>query len=138
MPTSSALPVSTVVYSDVDDSFEVNPITGDILKKTGSAAVIQAVINLIQIGHYEKPYHPEIGSGVTQLLFELATPATCQLIAKEIRNTLKNFEPRVEVQDVVVQTATNGTDNGFNVTIQFLIVGVPQQFTISLFLTRVR
>jgi len=138
MPTNQQLPVSTIIFSDLDDSMNSNPITGDILKQTGAASVIQSVVNLISMGHYEKPFHPEIGSGVNQLLFEQGTPATCQLIAKEIRSTLDNFEPRVEVLNVVVEVATNGTSSGFNVTIQFSINSVPQPITISLFLERVR
>lgn len=138
MPTSTALPTSTIIYSDIDDSANVNPITGDILKKTGAASVIQSVMNLIQLGHYEKPYHPEVGSGVTQLLFEQGSPATCQLIAKEIQNTLKNFEPRVNVVNVLVEVATSGSSSGFNVTIQFSIVSIPQPITISVFLERIR
>src|SRR5438105_8726978 len=134
MPTNQPLPTSTILFSDLDDSMNANPVTGDVLKKTGAAAVMQSVINLITMGHYEKPFHPEIGSGVNQLLFELATPATCQLIAKEIRTTLSNFEPRVEVLNVVVEVAVSGTISGFNVTIQFSITSIPQPITISLFL----
>lgn len=138
MPTSVSLPTSTVIYSDLDNSVETNPITGDVLKKTGAAAVIQSVMNLIQMGHYEKPFHPEIGSGIRQLLFELATPATCQLMSKEIRTVLQNFEPRVQVLNVVVEAVVSGTISGFNATIQFSIVSIPQPITISVFLERVR
>lgn len=129
---------ATVIYSDLDDSMEINPVTGDILKTTGVSSIIQSVMNLIQLGHYEKPFHPEVGSGVTQLLFELPSPVTCQLMAKEIRNTLQNFEPRVSVTSVLVEASQIGTISGFNATIEFNIVSVQQPVTIEIFLQRVR
>jgi phage baseplate assembly protein W len=136
MPTNVPLPQSTIIYSDIADSMNANPITGDVLQVTGAASVIQSVMNLIQLGHYEKPFHPEIGSGVTQLLFEQGSPQVCQLIAKEITNTLQNFEPRVTVLNVAVEVDSVG--HGFNVTIQFQIVSIPTPIQISVFLQRLR
>lgn len=138
MPNSTMPQTATVIYSDLDDSMEINPVTGDILKTTGVSSIIQSVMNLIQLGHYEKPFHPEVGSGVTQLLFELPSPVTCQLMAKEIRNTLQNFEPRVSVTSVLVEASQIGTISGFNATIEFNIVSVQQPVTIEIFLQRVR
>lgn len=138
MPTSVPLPTSTIIYSDIDMSMNVNPITGDILKKTGIASIVQSVINLVQLGHYEYPFHPEKGAAVRQLLFELPSPVTCQLISKEIRTVLDNFEPRVQTLDVVVEVNQTGSISGYNVTVSFLIIGIPQPITISVFLERIR
>lgn len=138
MPTSTPLPTSTIIYSDIDMSMNANPITGDVLKKTGVAAIVQSVINLIQLGHYEYPFHPEKGAGIRQLLFELPSPVTCQLISKEIRTVLDNFEPRVQTMDVLVEVQQTGSISGFNVTVTFLIVSIPQPITISVFLERIR
>jgi len=138
MPTSMPLPTSTIIYSDIDMSMNVNPITGDVLKKTGVNAIVQSVVNLIQLGHYEYPFHPEKGAGIRQLLFELPSPVTCQLISKEIRTVLDNFEPRVQTLDVVVEVSQTGTISGYNVTVSFQIVSVPQPITISVFLERIR
>jgi len=136
MATQAALPVSTINYTDIDDSMNANPITGDVLQQSGAKAVIQSVMNLIQLNHYEKPFHPEVGCGVNQLLFELADPTTCQLIAKEIRTTLQNFEPRVQVLNVFVNAAND--NSGFDVTIEFSVISIPTPIIISVFLQRVR
>jgi len=108
-----------------------------VLLVYGFNSVVQSIMNLVQIGHYEKPFHPEIGSAIEQLLFELPSPAVCQLLATEIRNTIANFEPRALVQNVYVEIEPE-SGNGYDVTIVFTVVGIPQQVTISLFLQRIR
>jgi len=123
-------------YSDFDVRFLSHPVTGDLLKVTGTNAVVQSVINLIQLNHYEVPFHPEIGGNVRKLLFELADPVTAGLLADEIRNLVTNFEQRVKLIDVLVESDVD--NNGFNVTISFFVVNNTQPITISTFLERLR
>ena len=58
------------IYSDLDLDFTRNPVTSDVVKLTDVEAVKRSVKNLIQTNHYERPFHPEIGSDVRALLFE--------------------------------------------------------------------
>lgn len=124
------------LYSDIDINFNPHPITGDVLRVTGAQSVVQSVLNLVQINHYEVPFHPEIGGNVRKLLFELADPITANLLAEEIRNVIRNFEPRAKVIDVLVESDVD--QNGFNVTITFFVLSTTQPLTISFFLTRLR
>ena len=63
-------------------------------KITDVEAVKRSVRNLINTNHYEKPFHPEIGSNLRAMLFELMTPQMNHVITKQIENLINNYEPR--------------------------------------------
>ena len=84
---------SAIVYSDFNVNFDVNPVTGDLLKVTGINSVTQSLMNLVQINYYEKPFHPEIGSNIRNLLFEQMDQITSNALSKEIQILIENFEP---------------------------------------------
>ena len=130
------MPLSTVTYSDIDINFIPNPISGDVVKKTGYNSVVQSVMNLVQLNAYDKPFHAEISSGVRALLFELPDSVTAQQISQEIKNVIANFEPRATVIGVYVDADT--IDDGYNVTIEFSITGLTDVITVGTFLERVR
>lgn len=130
-------PVPTSIqYSDVADTFAAHPVTGDLQMVTGSSAVVQSIMNLVQTNHYERPFHPEIGGNVTKLLFELADPTTAALLESEIADVISNFEPRAQVVSINVQA--QAPLNGFQVTIIFYVVSNPAPIKIQFFLQRLR
>src|SRR6185312_539758 len=130
------MPKPTIIYKDIDISLLANPITSDVLQKTGASAVIQSLSNLVQYGHYEKFFHPEIGANIRQLLFELPDSNIAGLIEKEIRNVINNFEPRVNLLAVAVES--DQVNDGYNITIEFTVTSIPNPIQISSFLARVR
>jgi phage baseplate assembly protein W len=130
------MPQPTIVYQDVDITLNPNPITSDILQKTGASAIIQALSVLVQYGHYEKPFHPEIGANIRQLLFELPDSNIAGLIEKEIRTVVNNFEPRVNLLAVAVEA--DQINDGYNITVEFTVASIPNPIQISSFLERVR
>ena len=89
------------VFKDLDLDFEAHPVTGDISKLSNEEAVKRSIRNLVLLNHYEIFTHPEIASGVTQLLFENMETNTARVIQRLITELIKNFEPRAELQDVV-------------------------------------
>lgn len=123
-------------YKDIDIDFLPHPVRKDILKKTGFNAVAQSIRNLILLNHYEKPFHPEIGSNVRKLLFENANPVTAAILEREIVDTITNFEPRVQLKSVIV--IDDSQNNGFDIVIEYFQVNVAEPITISLFLERLR
>ena len=123
-------------YRDLDLSFIPHPVTKDVGVKTAEQAVIQSLRNLIMTSFYERPFHPEIGSGIKKLLFENIDPLTAHQIKKEVELVVKNFEPRVRLTDVVVQSTPD--HNRFGVSMSFYIVGQPEPTVTRLFLERVR
>lgn len=126
----------TRTFTDIDMNFIAHPDTGDISKKFDENAIKQSVKNLILTNHYERLFHPEIGSQVTSMLFELYTPLTKAMMVSSIRNTIENFEPRVNLIEVDVRP--NQDNNGIYVTIVFIIVNTSEPITVNLILQRTR
>ena len=139
MPTTiykKGLKTNTRSWSDLDLDFNAHPVTKDVVTKTDVEAIKRSVRNLILTNRYERPFQPEIDGGVTRHLFQLSTPSTKLDIKTAIQVAIANFEPRVQLIDVFV-----GGDldrNGFDVTINFRVINVPEPVTIELFLERLR
>jgi phage baseplate assembly protein W len=123
-------------FSDFALSFQPHPVTGDVVMLVGINSVVQSVMNLVQINHFEVPFHPEIGGNVRKLLFENIDPVTANLLSEEIKNVIANFEPRAQVINVLVEE--NIDSNGYNVTIQFYVVNNVSPISVSVFLERLR
>ena len=135
---NSSTPPSNIsrIYSDFDVNFVPHPVTGDITMVTGTNSVIQALMNLVQINTYEKPFHPEIGSGIRSLLFEPMSPLIANSLKVEVRNLINNFEPRVDIINIAV--TPDYENNLFNVIIEFFVLNSTLPITINAFLQRVR
>ena len=93
----------TRIYSDLDLDFMRNHTTSDLTKLEDVEAVKRSVKNLIQTNHYERPFHPEIGSDVRALLFENMTPQMSHLITKQIELLIANYEPRARVLQKIAE-----------------------------------
>ena len=124
-------------YSDLDLFFGAKNVTKDISKVTNIQAVKRSVRNLVLTNHYEKPFHPEIGSGVRDILFEPMTPITANVLARKIEDVVENFEPRVKL--IGVSARPNLDRNEYNVTIQFYVVNTPTELVdLTVMLERLR
>ena len=124
------------IYSDLDLDFTRNPVTSDVVKLTDVEAVKRSVKNLIQTNHYERPFHPEIGSDVRALLFENMTPLTALNLERKVVEVLVNFEPRAKIVDVRANADIDG--NGYHLTISFYVVGIQTPITVETILQRPR
>jgi len=123
-------------YSDLDLTFTMHPVKKDIVISLDEQAVIRSVRNLILTNHYERPFHPEIGSNVRRMLFEPVSPLTANYLQREIEDTIKNFEPRVTLREVIVQVKPD--DNFYSVIISFFINNRTEPTTINFVLQRLR
>ena len=124
------------VYKDLDLNFKAHPVTKDVVKRTGNAAIIGALKNLILTNLYEKPFQPNFGSRVRGLLFEDVSFITANILQTEISNVIANFEPRVGVDAIRVQA--NPEQNRYDVAIRFFINNLEAPVTINFFLEKVR
>jgi len=113
------------VYSDIDLFFGPKVGSKDISKLTDFTAVKRSVRNLVLTNFYEKPFHPEIGSGVRDVLFEPMTPITAYILTMKIEEVIENFEPRARL--VGVRATPNLDNNAYNVTIEFYVVNTPTE-----------
>ena len=124
-------------YIDLDLFFNKKTTSKDISKVTNIQAVKRSVRNLILTNHYEKPFHPEIGSGVRGMLFELMTPLTAQILAKKVEDVITNFEPRARL--ISVQAIPDLDRNAYEVSVQFYVVNMPTELAdLTVFLERLR
>ena len=124
-------------YSDLDLFFGKKSSDSDISKVTDIQAVKRSIRNLVLLNHFEKPFHPEIAGGVREMLFELMTPITAQIIAKQVENVINNFEPRAKLVGVRVQPDLDR--NLYALTIEFYVVNAPTELVdMSVMLERLR
>ena len=123
-------------YSDLDLTFTMHPIKKDIVLSVDDQAVIRSVRNLILTNHYERPFHPEIGSNVRKMLFEPISPLTANYLQREIEDTIRNFEPRVKLQQVVVQVDPDM--NYYQALISFFINNRTEPTSVNFILQRLR
>ena len=123
-------------FSDIDLNFTRNQITNDIVKVEDVIAVKRAVKNLVQTNFYERPFQPELGCGVRELLFENFTPMTAVFLKDKIAEVLQNYEPRVELYDIKVDDDMDG--NRLVIDIYFYVQGFPGPQIVSTFLKRLR
>jgi len=123
-------------FRDIDLDFNRNAVTNDVAVVEDVVAVKRAVKNLIQTNFYERPFHPELGCGIRELLFENFTPMTKIFLQRKIEEVLINYEPRINLQNVAVDDDQD--KNRLVVDIYFYVVGVPGPQVVQSFLQRVR
>jgi len=128
---------NTRQYTDLDLFFSKKISDSDISKVTDIQAVKRSVRNLILLNHYEKPFHPEIGSGVRDILFEPMTAITAVILNRKIEDTINNFEPRAKL--ISVRSIPDLDRNAYNVSIEFFVVNTPTELVdLTVMLERLR
>ena len=125
------------IYSDLDLFFSKKSSDSDINVINDVQAVKRSIRNLVLLNTYEKPFHPEIASGVRGILFELMTPVTALILARQVEDVIKNFEPRVRL--VSVRAIPDLDRNSYEVSIEFYVVNAPTELVdLTLLLERLR
>ena len=112
-------------YRDLDLFFSRKSDSKDVNILTDILAVKRSVRNLILLNHYEKPFHPEIGSGIRGILFEPMTPITAYILSKKVEEVIENFEPRVKL--VGVRAIPDLDRNAYEVTVEFYVLNAPTE-----------
>ena len=102
-------------------------MSNDLISLKNETAIARSVRNLILTTQGERPFQPVLGSNVNNLLFDNMDKLTAASLKTEIETTIENYEPRVDINDIVVDP--NYDNNEFNVTVSYYIVGmdVPEQ-----------
>ena len=124
-------------FKDISASFQINPLNNDLIAVTNTNAIARSVRNLILTKKGEKPFEPNLGSGVYDLLFENMDKQTATVIRDEIILVLENYEPRISIIEVLVKP--NYDEASMDVTLQYEIVGIDvptQELTLALEPTR--
>lgn len=127
---------ATKQFIDLDLNFTPHPVSKDITKRINESAIKASLKNLLLTGYYERPFHSEIGSPIRQLLFELPSPITRELIKRAIHDIVLNFERRVTLTNVEVRF--NDDNNSVDVVVEFKILNSINTTTLDLTLERTR
>ena len=124
-------------YTDLDLFFGKKSSNSDVQELTDIKAVKRSIRNLVLLNHYEKPFHPEIASGVRDMLFENMTPVTATILARKIEDVIINFEPRARL--ISVTALPNLDRNEYEVSIEFYVVNQPTDLVdLTIMLERIR
>ena len=124
-------------YVDLDLFFGKKSSDKDVSVVSDVQAVKRSIRNLVLLNIYEKPFHPEISSGVRDMLFELMTPVTAALLARHIEDVIENYEPRARLTGV--RAIPDYDRNSYSVTIEFYVVNTPTELVdLTIFLERLR
>jgi phage baseplate assembly protein W len=122
------------IYSDVDLSFKVHPVTGDLLKTKNATVIKQSMRNVLQTREFERIGHPEIGSNLQTLLFDPMSPITETRLKISIETTMQSLEPRAIIKDI--QVSSEEDLNRYRVKIIFTMMGQQSSETFEQFLYR--
>ena len=124
-------------FKDISLSFKPHPVTKDLPVLVNERAIVRSVRNLVETIPTERFFNSLIGTDIRDMLFDNFTANTVMVIEDQIRNTIRNFEPRVGNIGVEVDAIMDS--NALNVKVLFDINGLdvpPQNFSFILEPTR--
>ena len=124
-------------FKDISASFQINPLNDDLIPLLNANAIARSIRNLVFTGRGDVPFNPVLGSRVRDLLFEPMDSITSIALKEEIEDTIKNFEPRVKLEEV--QVNPDFDENQYDIIIKYIIIGIdvdPQQLSFALVPTR--
>tara|TARA_Y100001970_G_scaffold62312_1_gene79613 strand:+ start:190 stop:591 length:402 start_codon:yes stop_codon:yes gene_type:complete len=114
-------------FKDISMTFQSNPLNDDLIAIKNQNAIARSIRNIVFTTPGEKFFNPSFGSRITESLFENIDEITATIIVDEIRQSIDNYEPRVEVDDV--KAFPDYENNSFDVTITYDVIGseIPTQ-----------
>jgi phage baseplate assembly protein W len=124
-------------FKDLSMSFQISPLNYDMVAIKNETAIARSLRNLVLTLPGERFFNPNLGSEVSRSLFENMSAISASVIQTEIENTIRNYEPRVDL--IGVDVSPDYDNNNFDVTIRYNIVGIdvlPQQLSFALQQTR--
>ena len=135
-------------FKDIDLDFGRNIVTNDVNTVEDVIAIKRSVKNLVQTNFYERLFHPELGCGVRQLLFENYTPLTAIFLKRKIEEVLENNAPRISLTSIIINDETFESmnpgitedidSNRLRVDIHFYIIGISLPQIVKVQLQRLR
>ena len=103
-------------------SFQVNPLTNDLIAIKNTTAIARSLRNLVLTTPGERFFNENLGSQVNNLLFENVDDVTAMSVRSEIIAVIENYEPRVKLLRVSV--FPNNEEYNIDVTLTYQIIGI--------------
>ena len=124
-------------FKDLSITFKKHPVTDDLVTVKDKAAVAQSIKGLLLTRRGERPFQPDLGSGLQNLLFEPFDYGSGALIKKEIKETLSRYEPRISITKLMCYP--DMSNNGYEVELEYFILGREDRaVALDIFLERTR
>ena len=108
-------------FKDLSVTFKKHPVTDDLVQVKDKAAIVQAIQGILLTRKGERPFQPNLGCDVQNMLFEPLDYASAGTIKQEIREAINRYERRVSV--TLIECEPDFDNNGYNVEVQYTIVG---------------
>ena len=124
------------LYSDFFMNLDENPVSLDLARKTNEEAVKASIKNLLLTDKGERPYQPNLGCNIRQMLFDNVKPYSIITMREIIKETLEAYEPRADIIGVDVTSSID--NNEVFVAIVFKVINNSEPVTLVTSLTRVR
>ena len=124
-------------FKDISMSFQVNPLTNDLIEIKNTTAIARSLRNLVLTTPGERFFNENLGSQVGNLLFENVDDVTAMSVRTEIINVIENYEPRVDL--IKVSVNANIDTYNMDVKLTYEIIGIdipPQELSFVLIPTR--
>ena len=124
-------------FKDISLSFSPHPVTKDLPVLLNERAISRSVRNLVETIPTERFFNSRLGTDIRDSLFENFTTTTVTVIEDQVRETIRNFEPRVG--EIGVEVEARPDTNELEVKVLFDIIGLDtptQSFTFLLEPTR--
>ena len=125
-----------LLFSDLDMDLTIDPLTKDVSAITDENTVKQALKNLLQFKKYDKPFHPEIDSGITDLLFENANSMIMFQMKRKITEMIRSYESRIRGLQVDIVDLSD--ENSYQIDVQFQIQNSVQTYRATVIVERIR
>lgn len=134
---------SQPLYSDFDISFLPDPITSDLSRVVDAESIKQSLKLLVLTSVGERVFQPGLGGNVNRMLFEPLDKVTTTVLVKNIGDTIRQFERRVQLQyiDVYFDKKPTGEyiePNTLWIEIAFNVINLPELITTGVLLRRLR
>ena len=126
-----------ITFKDLSVTFKKHPVTDDLVSVKDKSAIAQSITNLLMTKKGERPFQPNLGSGLQDMLFEPLDYGSGALIKKEIKETLNQYEPRIQITNL--ECFPDSANNGYEVSLEYFILGREDRpVALDIFLERTR
>ena len=110
-------------FKDISLSFTKHPVTNDVTVLKNEDAIKKSVVNLCRTRLNERFFNELLGTSIENSLFETNLDDIASFIEREIAVLIKNYEPRVTLLNVIVDSLVDSYE--LQIRIEYEITGLP-------------
>ena len=108
-------------FKDLSVTFKKHPVSDDLVTVKDKASIVQAITALLLTRKGERPFQPQLGCGIQNVLFEPLDYGSAGIIRSEIKDVLNRYEPRITIDSI--RCTPDDLNNGYEVEMSYTIVG---------------